>query len=241
MSSNHIYFDQPLDSQMLTLHSRWLFVPHTCAVLYVAKRNQHLMRSSNPTSHGFQPLPEVLKGHKYVSPYEPPQSTNPFVFQFGYTGTIDNAPPLCVSTALKFRELVCGGEKTIQNYCQILAKHGEQRAVEILETCTLTIPETKRVAFANVRLPLEFTSSATANGDHSIPLTEIQAVVDFLLKGLAQNYSTFVNVAFISGSLWARFSAMIYLEMDDFEHGATALKELCRKVKNKEYVLPKRL
>lgn len=214
---------------------RWLFVPHTCAVLYVALKNQHLMRSSIPTSHGFQPLPEILQKKQYISPYEHPASKNPFVFQFSYTGTIDNGPPLCIPTAISFRKDICGGEEAIQAYCRALARDGEKLAVQILQTRTLPILETKRVAFSNVQLPLEISSSVAEDKGDSIPLADVPKVIDFILERLAQDYNTFVNIAFISGSLWARFSAQVYLELKDFEYGATALKELCQKVVNKEY------
>ncbi|UKZ78962.1 hypothetical protein TrVFT333_006711 [Trichoderma virens FT-333] len=214
---------------------KWLFVPHTCAILYVALKNQHLMRSSLPTSHGFQPLPEILQKKQYMSPYEPPASTNPFVFQFSYTGTIDNGPPLCIPAALGFRKNICGGEEAIQAYCQALARDGEKLAVEILQTRTLPMPETKRVAFANVQLPLNILASG-AGDDNSIALADVPKVMNFILEHLAQDYNTFVNLAFISGSLWARFSAQIYLELKDFEYGARALKELCQRVIKREYV-----
>ncbi|PTB65116.1 PLP-dependent transferase [Trichoderma citrinoviride] len=229
---------EKLGADFLTTNChKWLFVPHTCAVLYVALKNQHLMRSSIPTSHGFQPLPEILQKKQYISPYEPPDSINPFVFQFSYTGTIDNGPPLCISAAIKFRKEICGGEEAIREYCRSLAREGENLAVEILQTRTLPIPESKRVAFANVQLPLEIASHGSEERGGSVPLADVPRVVDFMLRRLARDYNTFVNIAFISGSLWARFSAQIYLELQDFEYGAKALKELCEKVANKEYVL----
>ncbi|KAL7919607.1 PLP-dependent transferase [Trichoderma austrokoningii] len=214
---------------------KWLFVPHTCAVMYVALKNQHLMRSSIPTSHGFQPLPEILQKKQYISPYELPASKNPFVFQFSYTGTIDNGPPLCIPAALRFRQDICGGEEAIRAYCQDLAREGEKLAAEILQSRPLSIPETKRVAFANVRLPLEMASSAEEENGHSVPLSDVGKVIDFILERLAKDYNTFVNIAFISGSLWARFSAQVYLELKDFEYGANALKDICSKVVNKDY------
>ncbi|KAL7955558.1 pyridoxal phosphate-dependent transferase [Trichoderma compactum] len=180
---------------------KWLFVPHTCAILYVASKNQKLMRTSLPT------------------PYELPASKNPFVFQFSYTGTIDNGPPL-----------------SIQAYCRDLARDGEKLAVEILQTRTLPMPETKRVAFANVQLPLNISSSSTEENEDSIPLEDVSKVINFILERLAQDYNTFVNFGFISGSLWARFSAQVYLELKDFEYDAKALKELCERVLNREYV-----
>ncbi|KAK4062342.1 hypothetical protein Trihar35433_9163 [Trichoderma harzianum] len=215
---------------------KWLFVPHTCAMLYVASRNQGLMRSSLPTSHGFQPLPEILQKKQYTSPYELPASKNPFVFQFSYTGTIDNGPPLCIPAALDFRKGICGGEEAIQAYCRDLARDGEKLAVEILQTRALPMPETKRVAFANVQLPLKISSSSTGENEDLIPLGDVSNVINFILEHLAQDYNTFVNLGFISGSLWARFSAQVYLELKDFEYGAKALKELCERVLKREYV-----
>ncbi|KAL7935766.1 PLP-dependent transferase [Trichoderma chlorosporum] len=227
---------EKLGADFLTTNChKWLFVPHTCAILYVALKNQHLMRSSIPTSHGFQPLPEILQSKQYLSPYEPPAFKNPFVFQFSYTGTIDNGPPLCIPAAMSFRKDICGGEEAIQAYCRGLARDGEKRAVEILETRTLPMTEEKRVAFANVQLPLKFSTFAEAQED-SIPLTDIPKVINFILEHLAQDYNTFVNIAFISGSLWARFSAQIYLELKDFEYGANALKELCQRVAKGDYL-----
>ncbi|PTB81772.1 PLP-dependent transferase, partial [Trichoderma longibrachiatum ATCC 18648] len=215
---------------------KWLFVPHTCAVLYVALKNQHLMRSSLPTSHGFQPLPDILQMKQYIGPYELPASNNPFVFQFSYTGTIDNGPPLCIPAAIKFRKEVCGGEEAIQAYCRALAREGEKVAVAILQTRTLPMPESKRVAFANVQLPLEVSSHDAAERGGTIPLADVPKVIDFMLRSLSRDYNTFVNIAFVSGSLWARFSAQIYLELEDFEYGAKALQELCEKVANRDYV-----
>ncbi|KAL7904258.1 pyridoxal phosphate-dependent transferase [Trichoderma velutinum] len=215
---------------------KWLFVPHTCAILYVASKNQKLMRSSLPTSHGFQPLPEILQKKQYLSPYEPPAAINPFVFQFSYTGTIDNGPPLCIPAAMNFRKDICGGEEAIQVYCRDLAQDGEKLAVEILQTRTLPMTEKKRVAFANVQLPLVISSSDTGENEGSVPLEDVSNVINFILEHLARDYNTFVNIAFISGSLWARFSAQVYLELKDFEYGAKALKELCQRVLKKEYV-----
>lgn len=194
------------------------------------------MRSSLPTSHGFQPLPDILQMKQYIGPYELPASNNPFVFQFSYTGTIDNGPPLCIPAAIKFRKEVCGGEEAIQAYCRALAREGEKVAVAILQTRTLPMPESKRVAFANVQLPLEVSSHDAAERGGTIPLADVPKVIDFMLRSLSRDYNTFVNIAFVSGSLWARFSAQIYLELEDFEYGAKALQELCEKVANRDYV-----
>lgn len=189
-----------------------------------------------PTSWNFQTLPEILQDRQYIGAYEPPLSTNPFVSQFAYFGTIDNGPSLCIPAALEFRNTVCGGEQKIHEYCSTLAREGELRVTRILETNFLAIPESKRVTFANVRLPLEFGSSTGEAASNVIPVEDVPLVMGFLFQRLHGEYNTFVNIVFVSGSLWARFSAMIYLEMEDFEYGARALKELCRRVVEREYL-----
>lgn len=194
------------------------------------------MRSSLPTSHGFQPAPHILQSKKYISSYEPTTSVNPFVFQFEYYGTIDNAPPLCIPAALDFRQRICGGEKMIQEYCKRLAREGEMRAARILDSSPLYIPESKRTAFANVQLPIPFQSEDSPACTDAIPLSDLEVVLRFILHSLKTDYNTFVNVAFFSGHLWARFSAQVYLETADFDHGAWALKDLCRRVISREYI-----
>ena len=173
------------------------------------------MRSTLPTSHGFQPLPEILKGRKFVRPHQ--AGTNEFVSLFQYAGTVDFGPPLCIPAALDFRRTVCGGEDAIRNYCRNLAKEGEHRAARILGTEPVPITDNNRLSFANLRLPLTIASERDV-ATRSIPLDEVPLVLDWIMRHLHGDYNAFVNVHYISGSLWARFSAMIYLELEDFEY-----------------------
>lgn len=95
---------------------KWLFVTRGCAVLYVPSHNQHLMRTTFPTSWGYQPKavnnlgqPE---GRRYqcrgeFRPTLTPQSE--FETLFESFGTMDYSPFLCVLAALEFRRRVCGG------------------------------------------------------------------------------------------------------------------------------------
>lgn len=85
---------------------KWLHVPRGCAVLYVPERNQALIRSTLPTSHGF-----VAKnpGLAQKNPW-PKSAHGEFVANFMYVGTFDNTNYLCVAEAIKWREQVCGGE-----------------------------------------------------------------------------------------------------------------------------------
>ncbi|OJA21473.1 hypothetical protein AZE42_13837 [Rhizopogon vesiculosus] len=65
---------------------KWLFAKRGCAVLYVPKRNQHIIKSPIPTPHNYHsPQDEDYKG---------PQD---FARLFEWTGTIDYVPLLSVN------------------------------------------------------------------------------------------------------------------------------------------------
>ncbi|KIW47550.1 uncharacterized protein PV06_00241 [Exophiala oligosperma] len=211
---------------------KWLLAPHVCAVLYVPLRNQKLMRSTLPTSHGFQPLPEILNGKTFVRPHK--ESTNEFVSLFQYSGTIDFGPPLCIPAAIDFRQNVCGGEEKIRKYCRELAKEGETRAAQILGTEPIPISEADRTFFANLRLPIEV-SPTERKDPKGVPLDDAPLVLSWIMRHLYEDYNVFVNVSYVSGALWTRFSAMVYLEVEDFEYCARALKELSERVLKGEY------
>ncbi|KAI8719748.1 Aminotran-5 domain-containing protein [Fusarium sp. LHS14.1] len=208
---------------------KWLFIPRACAVFYVAPRNQHLMRSSLPTSHGFVPL----GANNHFNPNQS-KAQNAFVAQFEYTGTIDTAPILCIPAALEFRSKVCGGEATILEYCVNLARAGGRAVAEILDTETLPVPTGRDVGFANIRLPLKVQSHATSG--EGIPAKDIGAVINFMFQKFTEDYHTFINVLYFSGALWARFSATVYLDLEDFKYGGMVLKKLCQRIESGEYL-----
>ena len=202
-------------------------------MLYVATRNQHLMRSSLPTSHGFVPLPS--EGGK-CNHFNPNQSAaqNAFIAQFDYTGTIDTAPILCIPAALEFRRQVCGGEGAIREYCINLAVSGGKAVAEVLGTHTLAVPTGENVGFANVRLPL--TIRHDPNSSEGLPIESLDTVINFMFHKFTEDYRTFINILYFSGALWARLSATVYLDLDDFKHGGQVLKDLSRRIKNGEHL-----
>ncbi|KAG9015085.1 hypothetical protein FRB94_004204 [Tulasnella sp. JGI-2019a] len=180
---------------------KWLMAKRGCAVLYVPRRNQHLIRTSFPTSWG------------YVSPPEKPD----FAFVFEWTGALDLAPYLSIKAALEFRESI-GGEKAIQQYCNTLAPQGGKRMAEILGTETADPNEEYTGTMTNVRLPLPL------NQDESPTAKAAELMVE-----LNEEYNTFVAVFEHNGSLWVRASAQIWNELSDFEYTARALKAMCHK------------
>ncbi|KAK4202382.1 pyridoxal phosphate-dependent transferase [Triangularia verruculosa] len=206
---------------------KWLHVPRGCAVFYVPLRNQPLIRSTVPTSHGFEPL-ELPGGKKRVNPLRP-NDKGYFVDGFQFIGTVDNAPFLCVKEAIKWREEVLGGEERIRDELIKMAREGgklvaEALGTEVLDNETQTMSAS---AMTNVALPLP-AEEIKANG-------EGQEVHGYILDTLMDEYQTFVAIFVFQGRWWARLSAQVYLELEDFKWAGGVLKEICERVSRGDF------
>lgn len=152
-----------------------------------------------------------------------------FVEMFQFTATTDVSPYLCMEEALKFRRETCGGEEKIMSYCQELAQQGGKQAAVVLETEVM--PNDDGTCFANVRLPLK-----VGERKNQIKQSEAFLAVSWMMKTLDKEYNTFITIYLHAGSLWARISGQIYLEVTDLLWGAEVLKALCQRVSNGEHV-----
>ena len=115
------------------LLGRWLYTPRGCAVLHVPKRNQHLIRTTYPTSHGYVPGPSAPPSIR--NPLPPNNDKSEFVNLFQFVATADNTPYYCVPAALNFRQNLCqGGEEGIYNYIRDLAQRGADLLALLLGT-----------------------------------------------------------------------------------------------------------
>jgi len=217
----------PISVNKLLMAGRWLFVPRGCAVLYVPFRNQHLITTGLPTSHGYEP-PDVREGMK---------TEKYFVDLFTFGPTVDPTPLLCVSEAIRFRNDVCGGEKKVRDYCFQLAKEGGDRVAQMLGTEVLrnrsgSIGE---CAFANVRLPLLFRPDDMGAGREGIPVSDAQAVWDWIYETAAREYDTYFQIKYFKTAFWVRLSAQVYLELEDFEWAGGTLLQLCLRARKGEW------
>jgi hercynylcysteine S-oxide lyase len=209
---------------------RWLFVPRSVAAFYVPKRNQHLIRSTLPTSHGFVPKEREGAARAIYDPMPSSGEKNAMIKQFEYFGTIDNAPYLCILPALKFRDEVCGGEEKIRKYCTSLAAKAEKRLAEILGTETMEVADEKRCFFAHAKLPL------TIGEEGDVKTKDVAQVTEFMNTEFVNTYQTYIYILYYDGAWWARLSITIYLDLEDCEYGGKVLKELCERVKRKEHL-----
>ncbi len=164
--------------------------------------------------------------------------TNDLVRQFEYFGTIDGAPYLCVEEALGFIDLICGGDAVIRAYCTDLARRAEQILVDTLGTESFGIPETHRVFFAHVRLPITVgtgDNSPPKAGGFDVPRGDVDMATQFMNQEFVDTYRTYLYILFYRGAWWARLSATVYVDIQDCEYAARVLKDLSERVRNGEY------
>lgn len=216
---------------------KWLHTPRGCAVFYVPVRNQHLIRSSVPTSYRFVPQSSLSQDDQASTSRLNPNPT--FAAQFEFVGTLDNAPYLCVKDSIKWREEVLGGEEHILTSLTQLAREGGKKAAAILGTKILDneVQSMTRCSMVNVALPLavEGADGAELADLPKIPQDEVQDVSNWILRTLVDEYKTFVALYIYGGRWWMRLSAQVYLEVDDFEFAGRTLKEVCERVAKGEY------
>ncbi|KAI5451918.1 hypothetical protein NCC49_001219 [Naganishia albida] len=189
---------------------KWLMSHRGCALFYVAKNRQPLIRSSLPTSH-------LYESEKYPA-------TGQWVFakQWEWVGTQDWAPVLSIPAALDFRDFL-GGEERITEYCHNLAVAGGRKAAEILGTAVVETDKGELTAnMVNVRLPALSASSDNSTENKEELLRQYEFLLDQMFKA-----KVFAAVYWHNGSWMARFSAQVWNELDDYPAVATVLRDAC--------------
>lgn len=207
----------------LTNTHKWLFVPRPCAVFYVPLKNQHLIRTSLPTSWGFVELGQ----EEGVDLVHDGLKQSRFELLFDYVGTLDISPYLCIPAALEFRKKVCGGEDEVMRHNSRLAATGGAKLARMLGTDVMENEEgtlTKDCAMVNVRLPLD-PERLTSN---------FQEIFIWMQKMMMERYNTFAPVFMHAGKVWVRVSGQIYLKDEDFEFLGSVLVALCKDIVENE-------
>jgi hercynylcysteine S-oxide lyase len=214
--------DSQPDFFVSNLH-KWSYVPRACAVLYARNDMQKLLHS-------------VPIGHGYISTTQPmvssPISTNPegqWVTEHEWTGTQDWSGYLSVSAAFKFIEK-CGGAEKIREYCHQLAIEGGEAAAMLLGTEILKVDGSELTAnMVNVRLPLDVPDENSKTHIEELA-AQREAMFERLFERDCFPYP-FVMSRRGRKEWWCRYSAQIYLDLDDFEKGTVALREICEELR----------
>lgn len=175
--------------------------------MYVPFRNQHLIRTSIPTSWGYErQTKENVDTANHV-----PGGKSAFVHLFDKVSTIDTTPYICVPEALRFRKNICGGEESVRNYCQDLVRAGGSRLAEILDTEVLENKSHSlhRCCFTNVRLPLKIGPSPTVDGNEVekrvfVSVDEAPHVAQWIFDQTVKGFETFIPTKVYAGAFWVR-------------------------------------
>jgi len=214
---------------------KWLHVPRGCAVLYVPRRRQALVRTTLATSHGF--VGDSGGGGRPPRPNPlPPSAKSAFVANFEFVGTLDNAPYLCVADAIRWRAEVLGGEAAVREYTWGLARRGGARVAEMLGTEVMENREGTlgRCAMVNIGLPVWIGKREGGKpGDLVVSETEAAPLKEWLHETIIADHSTFIQVFLYRGRFWVRLSAQVYLDMDDFEFAGRVLQEMCPRLEKR--------
>ncbi|KAL9939184.1 hypothetical protein V8E36_001997 [Tilletia maclaganii] len=231
---------------------KWLYAHRGCAVFYVAKRNQHLVHGV-PISWLYSPASLRAKQDQEAAEGSLPVNT-----WREFAGTIDWSSYGTIEPALEFRKKL-GGERRLMAYTHWLATRGGQAAAKILGTeilelesdetlaavtndpddpSTLTedektatsskLPQRQRpltMSMVNIRLPL--TSAVFATNMSSARKGLLKA---YVFRTLWEEFQTVIPVYEHSDRLFARLAGAVFLEVEDFEYGARALKEVCKRL-----------
>ncbi|KAA8569902.1 hypothetical protein EYC84_002243 [Monilinia fructicola] len=212
-----------------------LYTPRSCAVFYVPLRNQHLIRTSLPTSHGYR-KPSPNDTLKDINEY--------FLSLFNFVATIDYTPYLCIPAAISFRTTICGGEASIRQYCFDLARVGGSICASALNTYTLPVDPGRETCFTNIRLPIPFwpnSAKHTHSNTTAFPSAEAEKIKSWLNKTAVEESDTYLQIGWHAGVLWVRLSAQVYLELRDFEWVGERLRNLCERVNQGEVEGTKRV
>ncbi|KAJ5496015.1 L-cysteine desulfhydrase-like protein lolT1 [Penicillium diatomitis] len=225
---------------------KWLYTPRSAAVLYVPKSNQHLIRTTLPTSWGFIPVVDPSEATISASPHpglDKPKTAFEELFQF--VATSDDSAYLCVPAAVKFRRDVCGGEEAVHEYCIKLAHEAADAVASILGTKVMQEPGLKpgeisnmrNCAMATVSLPVGVSDNGSTEDGALVTLAPEEAVRAsvWMTSTLLTKFNTYVPIFRHGPWLWTRLSAQIYLEKGDFQWLAGVLQELCDRVARKEF------
>ncbi|KAG7447413.1 PLP-dependent transferase [Guyanagaster necrorhizus] len=183
---------------------KWLFAKRGVAVLYVPKRNQHIVKSSFPTSA------------TYISPED--RTGLNFVEQFEWNGTIDLVPYFSISAALDFRKWL-GSEGAINEYCHKLAIEGGKALAKVLNTKVMDEDGQFTAHMVNVVMPLP---------GHLKPTVEL----DLMFKQkLLVEHKAYATHCYHNGMWWARCSAQVWNEVEDFQKLGKVLLTVCSEIK----------
>ncbi|KAI5291435.1 hypothetical protein KEM54_004712 [Ascosphaera aggregata] len=189
---------------------KWFFCPRGSAVFYVPKRNQHLIRTTSPTSAAFLSRDKPIPRGSTKSRFE---------LLFEWTGTDDDTPYLSFE-----------GGNIVADWLQtdVMTEKGT-------DWRTPGVSQLRKCAFAMVRLPIRVVYQSSPlhlvrDRTYSVVRSEdVARVKMFLQTELYSRHRTFIPSVAHGG-----WTAQIYLFLDDSEFAGKAIKDVCNRCEMSE-------
>ncbi|PWN25504.1 PLP-dependent transferase [Jaminaea rosea] len=213
----------PADFWVSNVH-KWSFAPRGCAIFYVPAQNRHFVPSTLPTSWGWKAkassslaTPGVAADEEWAAAWRDP-------------GTDQVSHYLSVDAALDFVRDRLGGEERVRRYNTSLARIGGAEVARILGTEILDVEgkeeERLTACMVTVRLPLV----SRAIGPDATKWVWQMGGEGFFFETLQDDFATNIPILAHNNRVYARLSAQVWLDVDDFAYAGRALKEVCRRV-----------
>lgn len=174
---------------------KWLYVPNSCALLYVDPKH-HRKIASLPVSSLFPNSEDRADVPFDESKY--------LERMFAYTGTVDVTAAETVPEAVTFRKDVCGGEKAIRDYTYGLAKEAAKLISERLGGTEILNGKQDDIitAMVNVRVNVDVPADKT--------LAFVMSYNKYLL-----DRNCFVPIFAYRDCMWTRWSFQVYNYLEE--------------------------
>jgi len=192
---------------LVTNAHKWYYGVHSCAALYVPKRHHRKMRN-------------ILSGPVIQDSVE--SGTAKWGDTYEWLGTTDRSAVYAIPAAAKFREEVLGGGTAAIEYQNHLS---EQAAAYLTSEWN-----TKEIANFG---PAYRTALFTIESPYYPPKYQLRAFTEFAMEHLYEHHHTFIPFVLYHDRILMRFSAAIYVDLDDFKFGKRAFDETVEVWKDK--------
>ncbi|ODQ66463.1 PLP-dependent transferase [Nadsonia fulvescens var. elongata DSM 6958] len=178
---------------------KWLYGPRPCAFLYAA-RKFHTKIQSIPIGSGYFPYGVGEDDERLLV-----KKLEALSSQF-------SASILALEASFDFVENTCGGIERVNEYNIDLAQRGGKEIAKIWGT--EMVDDAYKTAMVNVCAPV------------TIKTDNPGALATQISKIVYEKHKIFIPIVYVGGQYYARISAQVYSELEDFVKGANAFLDV---------------
>ncbi|WPK23894.1 hypothetical protein PUMCH_001144 [Australozyma saopauloensis] len=202
---------------------KWLHFPYSYTVLYADQKHHKYVQTF--------PISDTYKNPETVEEYE-----RYFNDKFESQTRASYQKLALIADAIEFRNVACGGEDQIYNYCTNLSKSIKKMVKERWPGVKVISNENDDhldSAMTSFYVPHEVSSVFA-----EMQQTQRASHVGKIAKTLVRKHKTFMPLFFFKDRFSFRLSAQIYNELSDYEYAVDSLKSAVEELFNSEENLP---